>query len=49
MATLFFADTVVLWRDKKIHIDIFEREIAGEIISVDDPEYGKIAALTTEA
>ena len=39
----------MLWRDKKIHIDIFEREIAGEIISVDDPEYGKIAALTTEA
>jgi acetyltransferase-like isoleucine patch superfamily enzyme len=30
-------------------MDIFEREIAGEIISVDDPEYGKIFALITEA
>ena len=29
--------------------DIFEREKAGEIISLDDPEYGKIAALITEA
>jgi acetyltransferase-like isoleucine patch superfamily enzyme len=29
--------------------DIFERERAGEIISIDDPEYGKILALITEA
>ena len=29
--------------------DIFEREKAGEIISLEDPEYGKIAALITEA
>src|SRR3982751_3387777 len=29
--------------------DIFERERAGEIISLDDPEYGKIADLITEA
>ena len=29
--------------------DIFERERAGEIISLDDPEYGKIAELITEA
>jgi acetyltransferase-like isoleucine patch superfamily enzyme len=29
--------------------DIFERERAGEIISIDDPEYGKIADLITEA
>jgi acetyltransferase-like isoleucine patch superfamily enzyme len=29
--------------------DIFERERAGEVISLDDPEYGKIAALITEA
>jgi acetyltransferase-like isoleucine patch superfamily enzyme len=31
------------------HKDIFERERAGEIISLDDPEYGKIAELITEA
>ena len=30
-------------------MDIFERERAGEIISLDDPEYGRIAALITEA
>ena len=30
-------------------MNIFEREIAGEIIPVDDPEYGKIFALITEA
>jgi hypothetical protein len=30
-------------------MDIFEREVAGEIIAVDDPEYGKIAALIAEA
>jgi hypothetical protein len=29
--------------------DIFERERAGEIISLNDPEYGKIAELITEA
>ena len=29
--------------------DIFARERAGELISLDDPEYGKIAALITEA
>lgn len=29
--------------------DIFERERAGEIISLDDPEYGKIADLIIEA
>jgi acetyltransferase-like isoleucine patch superfamily enzyme len=29
--------------------DIFEREKAGELISLEDPEYGKIAALITEA
>jgi acetyltransferase-like isoleucine patch superfamily enzyme len=29
--------------------DIFEREKSGEIISLDDPEYGKIADLITEA
>jgi acetyltransferase-like isoleucine patch superfamily enzyme len=29
--------------------DIFERERAGEIISVEDPDYGKIADLITEA
>jgi acetyltransferase-like isoleucine patch superfamily enzyme len=29
--------------------DIFERERAGEIISLNDPEYGKIADLITEA
>jgi acetyltransferase-like isoleucine patch superfamily enzyme len=29
--------------------DIFERERSGEIISLDDPEYGKIADLITEA
>jgi acetyltransferase-like isoleucine patch superfamily enzyme len=29
--------------------DIFERERAGEIISIDDPEYGKIADFITEA
>src|SRR5919112_831973 len=29
--------------------DIFERERSGQIISLDDPEYGKIAALITEA
>jgi acetyltransferase-like isoleucine patch superfamily enzyme len=32
-----------------LHMDIFERERAGEIISLDDPEYGRIAALITEA
>src|SRR5215213_10196418 len=31
------------------HKDIFERERAGEIISLDDPEYGKISELITEA
>lgn len=30
-------------------MDIFQRERAGEIISLDDPEYGKIAELITEA
>src|ERR1044071_5026877 len=30
-------------------MDIFERERSGEIISLDDPEYGKIAALIAEA
>jgi acetyltransferase-like isoleucine patch superfamily enzyme len=29
--------------------DIFARELAGETISLNDPEYGKIAALITEA
>jgi len=29
--------------------DIFARELAGEIISLDDPEYGKIASLITKA
>jgi acetyltransferase-like isoleucine patch superfamily enzyme len=29
--------------------DILERERAGELISLDDPEYGRIAALITEA
>src|SRR5688572_6911106 len=29
--------------------DIFERERAGEVIALDDPEYGKIADLITEA
>src|SRR4051812_7040795 len=29
--------------------DIFERERSGEIISLDDPEYGRIADLITEA
>src|SRR4051812_33413281 len=29
--------------------DIFERERSGEVISLDDPEYGKIADLITEA
>jgi len=29
--------------------DIFERELAGEVISLSDPEYPKIAALITEA
>ena len=29
--------------------DIFERERSGEIISIDDPEYGKIADVITEA
>src|SRR6476620_11050733 len=29
--------------------NIFERERAGEVISLDDPEYGKIADLITEA
>jgi acetyltransferase-like isoleucine patch superfamily enzyme len=29
--------------------DIFERERAGEVISIEDPEYGKIAELITEA
>jgi hypothetical protein len=31
------------------HNGILERERAGEIISLDDPEYGKIAELITEA
>ena len=30
-------------------MDIFERETSGQIISLDDPEYGKIAAIITEA
>ena len=30
-------------------MDIFERERSGEIISLDDPEYGKIADLIIEA
>ena len=30
-------------------MDIFERERSGEIISLDDPDYGKIADLITEA
>jgi acetyltransferase-like isoleucine patch superfamily enzyme len=29
--------------------DIFERELAGEVISLRDPEYPKIAELITEA
>ena len=29
--------------------DIFQRELAGEVISLSDPEYPKIAALITEA
>jgi acetyltransferase-like isoleucine patch superfamily enzyme len=29
--------------------DIFERERSGEVISLDDPEYGRIADLITEA
>src|SRR5436190_22244362 len=29
--------------------DIFERERSGETVSIDDPEYGKIADVTTEA
>jgi hypothetical protein len=29
--------------------DIFQRELAGEVISLNDPEYPKIAALITEA
>ena len=29
--------------------DIFERELAGEVISLADPEYPKIAALIAEA
>ena len=29
--------------------DIFQREPAGEVISLSDPEYPKIAALITEA
>jgi acetyltransferase-like isoleucine patch superfamily enzyme len=29
--------------------DIFERELAGEVISLGDPEYPKIAALITQA
>ena len=29
--------------------DIFERERAGEVISLDDPEYGRIADVITEA
>jgi acetyltransferase-like isoleucine patch superfamily enzyme len=31
------------------HDDIFERERAGEVISLDDPGYGRIADLITEA
>lgn len=31
------------------HQDIFSRELAGEVISVNDPEYYKIAELITEA
>ena len=30
-------------------MDIFEREKVGETISLDDPEYGKIAELIAEA
>ena len=30
-------------------MDIFERERLREIISLDDPEYGKIADIITEA
>ena len=30
-------------------LDIFERDLAGEVISLGDPEYPKIAALITEA
>src|SRR5205085_6685790 len=29
--------------------DIFQRELAGEVISLSDPEYPKIAALITQA
>jgi len=29
--------------------DIFQRELAGEVISLSDPEYPKIRALITEA
>ena len=29
--------------------DIFQRELAGEVISLKDPEYPRIAALITEA
>ena len=29
--------------------DIFQRELAGEVISLSDPEHPKIAALITEA
>jgi hypothetical protein len=29
--------------------DIFQRELAGEVIPLSDPEYPKIAALITEA
>jgi acetyltransferase-like isoleucine patch superfamily enzyme len=32
-----------------MHKDIFERERSGELISLDDPEYGKILDLITEA
>lgn len=32
-----------------MHKDIFERERSGEVIALDDPEYGKIADLITEA
>ena len=31
------------------NFDIFQRELAGELISLRDPEYPKIAALITEA
>ena len=29
--------------------DIFQRELAGEVVALSDPEYPKIAALITDA